>query len=294
MKTVQDKRIFSLIDFNDDYYAILNVDPKDLIDETTIEDRKRSIGENLDDMTMKARKHNRHVLEKAFHEQVKKNHPDLFRGNERKLKEDLFKKIVFAHQVLSDHEFRKFYDTHGEYRIEDPIFQIDDSKVGIFRHNSFENEVGSTIFLTALRCIPGSIIKNVPSVEGAHNYIWEMTVEGLNFPLTVSIVRDPEDMLKLISGKRKDNILPFKVYIFVPFSKLVVKKSQDKQYTGKLGNVEILQGTITSIQMQDHDLYEGVVLEDTIDYITGGKLMKKIQELVAKDSMGDLFGGYQK
>jgi len=121
-----------------------------------------------------------------------------------------------------------------------------------------------------------------------------MTVEGLNFPLTVSIVRDPEDMLKLISGKRKDNILPFKVYIFVPFSKLVVKKSQDKQYTGKLGNVEILQGTITSIQMQDHDLYEGVVLEDTIDYITGGKLMKKVQELVAKDSMGDLFGGYQK
>lgn len=59
------------------------------------------------------------IIKKIYKIKIKKNHPDLFQGEEKKKAEEITKELTEAYDILSDVQKRKDYDTELQNNIQE-------------------------------------------------------------------------------------------------------------------------------------------------------------------------------
>ena len=241
-----------IIEFDKDYYDILSIDknsfPKGKSRESKIEISK--------------------ILEKAFRQKARKCHPD-FGGSK-----EAFLDIVIARRILEDEFLRKIYD-QGYF--EDKIvvdnitgFEIDWNKVGTYRKGTPEDTIGYSLFLKICELKePLNVTPAFHPSSNEHNYIWDFVINDESnsiTKLTISIVNDESEVLRLTSGENIDKSLPFKIYICIPKAGLNLSRSNDASLApdGKI----MINASISYVGYSDIDLLETTILEDAHNYVS--------------------------
>ena len=59
------------------------------------------------------------IIKKIYKIKIKKNHPDLFQGEEKKKAEEITKELTEAYNILSDTQKRKDYDIELQNNIQE-------------------------------------------------------------------------------------------------------------------------------------------------------------------------------
>jgi hypothetical protein len=257
-------KIYSMIDFNENYYEILGLTPEDI-----------PSGKDLNSKKLAST-----ILREAYHKKLFEVHPDRPNGDEQKCK-----LVVKAHMILSDNVLRDVYDRGNieEYMLsEGNGMKINWNKLGRYRKGSLADMIGSSLFKKIMEesGIENIKTKFVPEDELIHNYHWEFTINGLTKELVLSIVEDEAEVLKLTDGNTENinNSLPFKIYICFPSIKLVMIRDEDTFVETTNGNLDIIKGKMQKTQFIDADILGTTNYENAIDFITSGKLKKAVDE----------------
>lgn len=192
-----------IIDFSKNYYEILGIEANNL-----------PKGKNR-----AAKVECSNILEKAFRAKARVCHPD-FGGTK-----EAFLDIVRARRILEDPYLREIYD--GD--IKQPEFQtnseftVDWSKIGNYRKGTPEDTVGFSLFFEIadmkdkLEIIPAFY----PSGTD-HNYEWDFAFNEQKTKLSLSIVNDENEVLRLTDSSNMEESLPFKIYICIPRPSLTI------------------------------------------------------------------------
>jgi hypothetical protein len=237
-----------IINFEKDYYIILGIDKNDL---PKAQDRQNKIVISQ-------------TIEKAFRKMARKCHPD-FGGSK-----ESFLDLVRARRILEDPVLRKIYDQgyFEEFSISnsDSGFDVNWDKIGNYRKGSPEDTTGFSLFLqisenkNELGLTPAFF----PTLE-EHNYEWDWVVNEKKVKLALSIVNDESEVLRLTNGEDIDNSLPFKIYICIPRTSLVIKRNNNVVLDP---NGKVLQNAdIQSVSYNDYNLLETTNLETAKNYI---------------------------
>lgn len=237
-----------IINFEKDYYIILGIDKNDL---PKAQDRQNKIVISQ-------------TIEKAFRKMARKCHPD-FGGSK-----ESFLDLVRARRILEDPVLRKIYDQgyFEEFSISnsDSGFDVNWEKIGNYRKGSPEDTTGFSLFLqisenkNELGLTPAFF----PTLE-EHNYEWDWVVNEKKVKLALSIVNDESEVLRLTNGEDIDNSLPFKIYICIPRTSLVIKRNNNVVLDP---NGKVLQNAdIQSVSYNDYNLLETTNLETAKNYI---------------------------
>jgi curved DNA-binding protein CbpA len=240
-----------IINFEKDYYIILGIDKNDL---PKAQDRQNKIVISQ-------------TIEKAFRKMARKCHPD-FGGSK-----ESFLDLVRARRILEDPVLRKIYDQgyFEEFSISNSNsnsgFDVNWDKIGNYRKGSPEDTTGFSLFLqisenkNELGLTPAFF----PTLE-EHNYEWDWVVNEKKVKLALSIVNDESEVLRLTNGEDIDNSLPFKIYICIPRTSLVIKRNNNVVLDP---NGKVLQNAdIQSVSYNDYNLLETTNLETAKNYIT--------------------------
>ena len=240
-----------IIDFDKDYYEILG------IDKTSFPSGKTR--ENKIAITR--------LLEKAFRQRARKCHPD-FGGSKEQ-----FLDIVRARRILEDDFLRRVYDQgyFEENKVIDQLtgFEIDWDKVGTYRNGTPEDTVGYSLFLKI--CEAKENLNITPAFRpttNEHNYVWDFVINDESekiTKLTISIVNDESEVLRLTSGENIEKSLPFKIYICIPKAGLHMSRSNNASLSpnGKI----MANASISYISYQDIDLLETTILDEAHEYV---------------------------
>lgn len=261
---MENRRILDIIDFNQDYYAIMGVE-KDSLPLGKDPSSKRDL---------------RIVLQKAYHTKLFEVHPDKPTGDEEK-----FKLVVRAYTILSDPILRNVYDRGGiaDQKEESGGFSIDMAFLGTYRKSSMADLIGCSLFNKILdeSGIEGMEIKFMPEDEHSHNYQWEFIIPGLPKELVLAIIEDEEEVLKLTSGEDEflDEALPFKIYICLPSIKLVILREAD-EFVEEVGHLDIVKGKIEGAKFLDADLLGTTQYETAVEFITSGGLKAAVDDCI--------------
>jgi len=258
-------KITDIIDFSENYYEILGIDPLDI---PTGKDpsSKRLASE---------------ILRQAYHKKLFEVHPDRPEGNEEKCK-----LVVKAHTILSDPILRQVYDNGGTniINVTDGGMLINWSRLGKYRKGSLADMIGSAVYEKILNSsgIENIEIKFIPSDETIHNYHWEFNIEGLPKELVLSIVEDETEVLKLTNGDDQSiqKALPFKIYICLPSIKLVMVRDEDVFVETSVGYLDIIKGRIQNASFIDADILGTTDYDYAIDFITSGKLKDAVEQCI--------------
>jgi curved DNA-binding protein CbpA len=237
-----------IINFEKDYYIILGIDKNDL---PKAQDRQNKIVISQ-------------TIEKAFRKMARKCHPD-FGGSK-----ESFLDLVRARRILEDPVLRKIYDQgyFEEFSISnsDSGFNVNWDKIGNYRKGSPEDTTGFSLFLqisenkNELGLTPAFF----PTLE-EHNYEWDWVINEKKVKLALSIVNDESEVLRLTNGEDIDNSLPFKIYICIPRTSLVIKRNNNVVLDP---NGKVLQNAdIQSVSYNDYNLLETTNLETAKNYI---------------------------
>ena len=237
-----------IINFEKDYYIILGIDKNDL---PKAQDRQNKIVISQ-------------TIEKAFRKMARKCHPD-FGGSK-----ESFLDLVRARRILEDPVLRKIYDQgyFEEFSISnsDSGFDVNWDKIGNYRKGSPEDTTGFSLFLqisenkNELGLTPAFF----PTLE-EHNYEWDWVINEKKVKLALSIVNDESEVLRLTNGEDIDNSLPFKIYICIPRTSLVIKRNNNVVLDP---NGKVLQNAdIQSVSYNDYNLLETTNLETAKNYI---------------------------
>jgi curved DNA-binding protein CbpA len=239
-----------IINFEKDYYIILGIDKNDL---PKAQDRQNKIVISQ-------------TIEKAFRKMARKCHPD-FGGSK-----ESFLDLVRARRILEDPVLRKIYDQgyFEEFSISNSNsnsgFDVNWDKIGNYRKGSPEDTTGFSLFLqisenkNELGLTPAFF----PTLE-EHNYEWDWVVNEKKVKLALSIVNDESEVLRLTNGEDIDNSLPFKIYICIPRTSLVIKRNNNVVLDP---NGKVLQNAdIQSVSYNDYNLLETTNLETAKNYI---------------------------
>jgi hypothetical protein len=235
-----------IIDFNVDYYEVLGLN-KDMFS---------------DGRTMAERQVNSKMNHGAYIAMASKWHPDAkWVGDEEPSKEEkveMFKKIVKAHTVLSNERLRRVYDSGSMNDISTLSIkiEIDWNKLGKYEKNSTEDKIGRLLYYKAVQLLGTDRIKSSfsPFDEEIHNYAWELffSEDEKEFePLTICIVNDEDEVLRLTSGEDIPESLPFKIYVFFPGNRVDVTRDD--------------AGKITGVEYRDIVLYEGTNYDGAVE-----------------------------
>lgn len=257
------RKISDIIDFNEDYYAILGLTPEDI-----------PSGKDPSSKRLAST-----ILREAYHKKLFEVHPDRPNGDEKKCK-----LVVKAHMILSDNILRDAYDRGGlaDGVSSDGGIAINWNKLGKYRKGSLADMIGSALFEKIMKesGIENIEIKFIPEDETSHNYHWEFKVEGLPKELVLSIVEDETEVLKLTSGDTQalNNALPFKIYICLPSIKLVMVRDEDEFIETSTGYLDIAKGKIQNAQFIDADMLGTTNYENAVDFIISGQLKEAIIE----------------
>ena len=237
-----------IINFEKDYYIILGIDKNDL---PKAQDRQNKIVISQ-------------TIEKAFRKMARKCHPD-FGGSK-----ESFLDLVRARRILEDPVLRKIYDQgyFEEFSISnsDSGFDVNWDKIGNYRKGSPEDTTGFSLFLqisenkNELGLTPAFF----PTLD-EHNYEWDWVINEKKVKLALSIVNDESEVLRLTNGEDIDNSLPFKIYICIPRTSLVIKRNNNVVLDP---NGKVLQNAdIQSVSYNDYNLLETTNLETAKNYI---------------------------
>ena len=199
-----------IINFDKDYYIILGIDKNDL---PKAQDRQNKIVISQ-------------IIEKAFRKMARKCHPDFGGSNE------MFLDLVRARRILEDPVLRKIYDQgyFEEFNITSPDsgFEVNWDKIGNYRKGSPEDTTGFSLFLhiSENKKELGLTPAFFPTIE-EHNYEWDWVINEKKVKLALSIVNDESEVLRLTNGADIENSLPFKIYLCIPRTSLVLKRNNN-------------------------------------------------------------------
>ncbi len=240
-----------IIDFNKNYYEILGIEKTSF---PTSKTRENKIAITR-------------LLEKAFRQKARTCHPD-FGGSKEQ-----FLDIVRARRILEDDFLRRIYDQgyFEESKIVDQLtgFEIDWDKVGTYRNGTPEDTVGYSLFLKI--CEVKDKLNLTPAFRpttNEHNYVWDFVINDESekiTKLTISIVNDESEVLRLTSGEDIEKSLPFKIYICIPKAGLHMSRNDNASLSpdGKI----MANASISYISYQDIDLLETTLLEEAHEYV---------------------------
>ena len=254
-----------IIDFDKDYYFILGLTREDL-----------PTGKSRPDVIKTSE-----VLEKAFRVKARKCHPDFGGSNEE------FLDIVRARRILEDPLLKKIYDQgfFEEFILSDENndFKVDWTKIGTYRKGTPEDTIGFSLFLKL--CENKSELGLIPAffpTTNEHNYEWDFVIgEQEKTKLTISIVNDENEVLRLTSNKDVEKALPFKIYICIPKANLVFIREENSVLTPE--GKTLVNGNITKAAYNDLDLLETTNLNTANSYIE-----KQLKDDLTKFKNGEL------
>jgi len=247
-----------IIDYNMDYFSILGIEKGCL----------------PSGVNKKEREEISKILEIAFRKSAMKSHPDVSGGSEEK-----FKLVVRAQTILLDPILRRIYESGGKDRPQfvgdDNQFEVNWDTVGTYREGTQDDTVGYSLFLKLserakeLGLVP-SFYPNLPE----HNYEWDWTMPEEDVKLSLSLVRDEGEVLRLTSKEAVEaGSLPFKIYFCIPRAALRFLRGKKEEYTHEDGTVDTLRGLLKGAQYSDFNFLETTTLNEAYNYIEkGGKL----------------------
>jgi hypothetical protein len=248
--------IEKIVDFNIDYYAILGVDRNSFPQGNTTEDKKK-----IDE-----------ILALAYRKNAKNCHPDSSDGSPEK-----FKLLLRSHTVLSDQILRRYYDSKGQYKpttAGDGTIQVDWSTLGSFRPNSMQDTLGFSLFFQITQ--KREILKIIPAFrpkDEFDNYEWDWVIndmeaeDGRQFKLALSLVHDENEVLRLTSGDKVEESLPFKIYLCIPRASLYFLRGQEQKILYEDNTYDVLSGELQAASYSDYELLETTNLKEAQDYI---------------------------
>lgn len=252
-----------IIDYNLDYYSILGIEKGCL----------------PPGVNKKEREEISKILEMAFRKSAMKSHPDVSGGSEEK-----FKMVVRAQTILLDPILRKIYESGGKERPkfvgDDNQFEVNWDTVGTYREGTQDDTVGYSLFLKlseraeTLGLVP-SFFPSLPE----HNYEWDWTLPDKGVKLSLSLVRDEGEVLRLTSKDALEiGSLPFKIFFCIPRASLRFLRGKNEEHVHADGTVDVLKGVLQGAQYSDFHFLETTVLEEAYEYIAeGGKLEKDLE-----------------
>lgn len=234
-----------------DYYKILDLEKSNFKPGNTLADKQ----------------YNSNLVHRAYIKAAAKWHPDSqWNSNifSKEIKEEKFKLIVKAHTILSNNKLRKLYDNNEKQDTIDFSLKIDWDKLGYYKKGSLEDNIGTLLFKQCLKQLKNNIKRTCrPNDEKYHNYNWEIYLNNgeKNKPLTISIVSDETEVLRLTNGKNiiEDDTMPFKIYIFIPSNKIKLQYNEDKD--------DPSFGNVIGAVLEDECIYEGTSLKNAINII---------------------------
>jgi curved DNA-binding protein CbpA len=274
-------------DYNLNFYEILDIKPEDILEGKTTAEKQR-VAE---------------VLNAAYRKAAFRTHPDQNPNNDAQA----FRLVIRAHTVLSDPLLTKIWLSKGEYKPSlagDGNCEIDWSNYGDYRKNTTADTVGNTLFLRIaamrekLNCIPAFR----PSDENFDNYSWDFVLKDTeilnndrNFKLSLSMVSDENEVLRLTSGAQLVDSLPFKIYICVPRASLFFLRGEEEKFIYEDGSEDVFSGRLQASSYSDYNLLETCVLEDAQKYIDEQLIydLEKIRDgtLIEEQKQKDLEAG---
>jgi len=239
-----------IIDYNVDYYAILGI-TKDSLPPSTVENRDTIAN----------------ILSEAYTRSALKSHPSVDGGSN-----EAFKLVVRAHTILSDELLRKCYDSGGKDKprsIEDgALYEIDWDAIGNYRKGTIADTIGFGLFYQIsdrseeLGLIPAFYPEYL-----YHSYEWDWVIKNTDSKLSLAIVPDDEDVLRLTSGNNIKQSLPFKIYICIPRNHLYFSRENNQQTIQADSDTEIIKSKIIRAKYSDYNLKETTVMNDAVEYI---------------------------
>ena len=230
------------------YYEILNLKESDFRQGDTLADKQ----------------YNSKLVHSAYIKAAARWHPDSQWSKEtisREEKEEIFKLVVKAHSILSNNKSRNIYNKGAQENTISFTLEIDWDKLGHYRKGTLEDNVGTLLFKQCLKKLKNVKKTFRPSDEEYHNYIWEIYLEDKKKPLTISIVSDDDEVLRLTTGVDTYDLdtMPFKIYIFFPSNKVRFKRNVDKNDKN--------YGSIIGAIVEDECIYEGTSLNNALHCI---------------------------
>jgi len=219
---------------------------------------------------VESRKFLRIVLHTAYREKVFEVHPD--RGGSP----EAFKAVVRAHTILGDPILRDIYDK-GEAPLDglELGMKIDWTKLGKYRRGSLADQEGTTLFLMIMERsgIPNIAPRFAPNDPEFDNYSWEFSVPGIDKNIILSIVDDEDEVLKLTDGQNiSDEIMPFKIYIYIPNVRMVFVRKQDSVVTDPDGIQGVVRGKFSGAEFRDINFLSTTDHDEARRFITDGDL----------------------
>lgn len=240
-----------IIDFNIDYYAILGIEKNDL---------PSPIKENTSKIAQ--------VLSTAYVRSAQLTHPDKPKGSE-----EAFKLVVRAHTILGDPILRKYYDSEGKERPrtvddENTEYNIDWDVLGNYRAGTSADTVGMGLFMDI--CNKAEEFELIPAFypqDEYHCYEWDWVIKDTDSKLSLSIVPDEEDVLRLTSGEDVNNALPFKIYLCIPRNFIFYHRDDEDKIVRSQKQIDVLKGQIKAVTYSDYNLIESTNLNKVIEYM---------------------------
>lgn len=247
-----------IIDYNTDYYAVLGIERGCL-----------PTGKNKKEKEIISK-----ILEGAFRKSAMKSHPDVLGGSEEK-----FKLVVRAQTILLDPILRRIYESGGNDRPQfvgdENQFEVNWDTVGTYREGTQDDTVGHSIFLKlSERAEELDLVPSFSPTLPEHNYEWDWTLPKEKVKLSLSLVRDEGEVLRLTSKEAVEaGSLPFKIYFCVPRAALRFLRGKKEEYHHNDGTVDVMRGMLKGAQYSDFNFFETTSLESAYAYIEkGGRL----------------------
>ena len=256
-----------IIDFSKNYYEILGINAEDLPN-----------GKNR-----AAKVECSNILDKAFRNKARTCHPD-FGGTK-----EAFLDIVRARRILEDPYLRDIYDgkeQKPEFQ-NNTEFAVDWSKIGNYRKGTPEDTVGFSLFFEIvelkekLQIVPAFIPKSAD-----HNYEWDFALAEQKVKLSLSIVNDENEVLRLTDSSKMEESLPFKIYICIPRASLSISKNEGS-IQASYNDYNLLETTSLNSAKE----YISVGLEKDLELFRSGELQIKKREEDKKNNQSNWISG---
>ncbi len=256
-----------IIDFSKNYYEILGINAEDLPN-----------GKNR-----AAKVECSNILDKAFRNKARTCHPD-FGGTK-----EAFLDIVRARRILEDPYLRDIYDgkeQKPEFQ-NNTEFAVDWSKIGNYRKGTPEDTVGFSLFFEIvelkekLQIVPAFIPKSAD-----HNYEWDFALAEQKVKLSLSIVNDENEVLRLTDSSKMEESLPFKIYICIPRASLSISKNEGS-IQASYNDYNLLETTSLNAAKE----YISIGLEKDLELFRSGELQIKKREEDKKNNQSNWISG---
>jgi len=256
-----------IIDFSKNYYEILGINSEDLPN-----------GKNR-----AAKVECSNILDKAFRNKARTCHPD-FGGTK-----EAFLDIVRARRILEDPYLRDIYDGK-EQKPEfsnNSEFTVDWSKIGNYRKGTPEDTVGFSLFFEIveikenLNIVPAFIPKSAD-----HNYEWDFALAEQKVKLSLSIVNDEDEVLRLTDSSKMEESLPFKIYICIPRASLSISRN-DGSIQAAYNDFNLLETTSLNVAKE----YISCGLSKDLELFRSGELQAKKREEDKKNNQSNWISG---